>query len=101
MHVFAPFCNEANEFSLDELELILDFERFTSALGTLESGNIFQCLRRSGWIDCENYLDIISEYGSDKIKLVEERKVRRKLGVGFEIWSGVFKINNFQYFGYF
>ena len=92
MHVFAPFCNDANEFSLDELELILDFERFTRALGTTMSGNIFQCFVKSGWIDCDSYIDIISELGSDNIRLIEERKVRRQLGVGFEIWSGMFTV---------
>ena len=90
MHVFAPFCNDANEFSLEELELILDYDRFTSSLGTEMSGNIFQCIFKSGWIDCESYLDIITEFGSETVKLIDERRFRRKIGVGFEIWTGLF-----------
>ena len=90
MHIFAPYCNDANEFSLDELELILNVEQFTGALGSNEGGNIFQCLFKSGWIDCDSWLDIVAENGSDLIRLTDERKIRRKLGVGFEIWSGSF-----------
>ena len=92
MHVFAPYCNDANDFSLEELELILKYDCFTSSLGTDLTGNIFQCMFKSGWVDCESYLDIISEVGSETIKLVDERKIRRKIGIGFEIWTGVFQI---------
>ena len=90
MHVFAPYCNDANNFSLHELELILNFDQFTGALGSNTAGNIFQCLFKSGWIDCDSWLDIISEFGTDVVKLTDERKLRQKLGVGFEIWSGLF-----------
>ena len=98
MHVFAPFCNDVNEFSLEELEVILDYDKFTSSLGTLTAGNIFQCFFKSGWIDCTCYLDIIAELGSDTVNLIDERNIRRKIGVGFEIWSGVFKICMTSYF---
>ena len=89
MHVFAPYCNDANKFILSDLELIVDLPRFTSSLGSEESGNFFQCLFKSGWIDVDSWLDIITEVGTEEILFVDERKVRRKLGVGFEIWSGM------------
>ena len=95
MHLLAPISDERYNFSMENLELVLDYQKFTSTLGSNEVGNIFQCLFKSGWIDCNSWLDIITEFGSETIKLVEERQVRRILGVGFEIWSGTLAINLF------
>ena len=88
LHLNAPFCNQANDYSLDCLEMVINYSKFTAALGNQVSGNIFQCVMQSGWVDCISWLDLLSHIGSEEIKFVEERKFRRQVGVGFEIWSG-------------
>ena len=88
MHINAPFCNEANNYSLECLEIILNFEKFTTKLGTQSSGNIFQCFIKSGWIDCLDWVDLTAIIGSDCIKFIHERSIRKKIGIGFEIWTG-------------
>ena len=100
MHVSAPYFNEPNEYSLECLELVLNYQKFTAVLGTQQSGNIFECFIQSGWIDLLSSIDLISLIGSDSIDFVQERSIRRKIGIGFEIWSGKYIENTLSHKNY-
>ena len=81
-------CNEPNDFSLEGLELILNKDEFLTAIKLNESRNFWQCAAAAGMIECESWLDLISEWGDEVIRFGDERKLRRNLGFGFELYTG-------------
>ena len=85
LNIAAPFFNEPNNFSLEELHLIVDINEYKRKVRKFKEGNIFQCLVWSGYTGSDYWEQLASIYGSDDVDLSDEIKFIKEFGVGFEI----------------
>ena len=86
INIAAPYFNEPNNFSLEELHLITNIEQFKKKLSNKQDGNIFECLYRSELVMSESWEELVHRYGSFEIDLAAEPDFIKTFGVGFEIY---------------
>ena len=86
LHLCAPYCNEPNDYSLEDLHIIRDIRDYKKKVTNTTTGNIFQVLELSGMVTCQSWQQLMDMWGSDKVRLNKERQFRDKFNVGFEIF---------------
>ena len=86
LHICAPYCNEPNDFSLEDLHIIRDIEEYKKKVTNTTTGNIFQALELSDAVVCQSWQQLMDVWGSAEIGLTKERKFRSKFNIGFEIF---------------
>ena len=86
IHICAPYLNEPNNFLLEELHLILDIEKYKKKIFNCTTGNIFQMIEMSGHVICDSWYHLMSIWGSNEVKLTDERRFWIKFNTGFEIY---------------
>ena len=86
IHLAAPYFNEPNNFSLENLHLITNVDDFKKKISNKQEGNIFQCLFWSEFSMCESWEELANLYGSFEIDLAAEPDFIKVFGVGFEIY---------------
>ena len=93
INIAAPFFNEPNNFSLEELHLIIDIDEYKRKIRKFKQGNIFECLVWSGYTGSEYPDELSSIYGSLDVDLSDETKFINEFGVGFEIYMIIHRLN--------
>ena len=88
VHIFGPYFNLGNDYCLENLELVLDVRAFKFNIRNEEAMNIWQCAQKAEMMMANSWLDIVSQWGKDSVGFSEERQLRRRLGFGFEIYTG-------------
>ena len=86
LHICAPYCNEPNDFSLEDLHIIRDIKEYKKKVTNTTTGNIFQALELSDKVTCQSWQHLMDIWGSNEVKLTKERLFRSKFNVGFEIF---------------
>ena len=86
LHICAPYCNEPNDFSLEDLHIIRDIKEYKKKVTNTTTGNIFQALELSDKVSCQSWQQLMDIWGSNEIRLTKERLFRSKFNVGFEIF---------------
>ena len=86
INIVAPYFNEPNDFSLDDLHLILDLDKFKRKLSHETQGNIWQCCEMSGLVGCEEWGQIPHAWKSDQVDLTKESWFISFFGFGLQIF---------------
>ena len=93
LHICAPYCNEPNDYSLEDLHIITDIKEYKKKVTNTTSGNIFQALELSDAVSCQSWQQLLDVWGSNEIRLTKERRFRSKFNIGFEIFRVERKTN--------
>ena len=86
VNIVAPYFNEPNDFSLCELHLILDLDKFRRKISHETQGNFWQCVEMSDLVGCEEWGQLPHYWRSDNVDLTHEPRFIAFFNFGFTIY---------------
>ena len=86
VNIVAPYFNEPNDYSLSELHLVLDLDRFKRKISHETQGNFWMCCEMSDFVGCEDWGQLPHAWKCESVDLTKELHFIAMFGFGFQIF---------------